>query len=103
MKCQMKYDAIIQSMTELKELEKWKEKSSFWQIWITLARPIFRLFATHTLGTAGLEGQRIQSVLHYTSIKWRDIWSIWCKRVLAKVGSYSTSNADRILLTCSWI
>jgi len=41
-------------MTELKELEKWKAKSSFWQISITLARPIFRPFATHTLGTAAI-------------------------------------------------
>jgi len=30
----------MQSVTELKELEKWKEKSSFWQIRITFARPI---------------------------------------------------------------
>jgi len=49
------YDAIIQSTTELKELAKWKEKSSLWQIWIILARPIFRPFATHTLGTAELQ------------------------------------------------
>jgi len=41
-------------MTELKELENWKEKSSFWQIWIALARHIFRPFATYTLGTAAL-------------------------------------------------
>jgi len=34
------------------KLWEMKRKSWFWQIWITLARPIFRPFATHTLGTA---------------------------------------------------
>jgi len=40
-------------MTEFKEIEKRKEKTSFWQIWITLARPIFRLFATHAWVATG--------------------------------------------------
>ena len=34
---------------------KMKEKSSIWQTWITLARPIFRPLATHTLEIAGVE------------------------------------------------
>jgi len=59
------YDAIIQSMMELKELENWKEKRLFWQIWITLAWPICRPFATHvwvathTLGTASLKATKL--------------------------------------------
>jgi len=53
-----------------KELEKWNEKSSFWQISITLARTNFRPFATPTLGTAALE-ERVRMLrmkLFYSSL-----------------------------------
>ena len=48
-------------MTELKELEISKQESLFCQIWITLGRPIFGPFATHTLGTAVLEAAYIKT------------------------------------------